>query len=68
VENRGVFTAGSGSAMSYVTDAGNTGSVTITAYDTAQGLVSGTFTFTAAAGSARVTITDGRFTDLPLRE
>ncbi len=65
--NRGVFTEGSGAVRSYATDANNTGVVTITSYDSTRGLVSGTFTFAGVSGASRVTVAEGRFTEVPLR-
>lgn len=64
-DNKAVYTATSGSLTNYGTDAARTGTVTITKYDLANGLLSGNFTFSAAAGSALITVTDGQFIDVP---
>lgn len=64
--SQAVYTAISTAGLiNYMTDATRTGTATVTKYDLKNGLVSGTFAFTAAAGSATVTVTDGQFTDVP---
>jgi len=51
----------------YITDSTHTGTVTITKYDTANKLMSGTFSFTARqfypTGTATKSVTNGSFTD-----
>ena len=54
-----------GGLVNYATDASRTGTVTITKYDLTNGLVSGTFTFSAVSGSAVIAVTEGQFTDVP---
>jgi Family of unknown function (DUF6252) len=64
--NQAVYTAtATGTLVHYATDATRTGTVKITKYDLTNGLVSGTFTFSAVAGSTVVSVTDGQFTDVP---
>jgi|GEM_PF-6355534 len=64
-----VYTATStGTLTNYTNDAAHTGTVTITKYDLTNRLISGSFTFSAAAGSALVTVSDGQFTDVPFNQ
>lgn len=63
--SQAIYTATTGALTNYATDATRTGTVTVTKYDLTNGLVSGTFAFTAVSGSATVSVTDGQFTDVP---
>ncbi len=63
--SQAIYTATNGALTNYITDATRTGTVKITKYDLTNGLVSGTFTFSAVAGSTVVAVTDGQFTDVP---
>lgn len=62
----GVYTTTTEPLAHYVTDATHAGEVTITRYDRAEGLVSGTFSFTGASGESTLTVAGGRFVDVPL--
>ncbi len=63
--SQAIYTATTGALVNYATDATRTGTVTITNYDLAKGVVSGTFSFSATTGSAIITVTDGQFTNVP---
>jgi hypothetical protein len=64
--NQAIYTTNTtGGLVHYATDATRTGTVKITKYDLTNGLISGTFTFSAVAGSTVVAVTDGQFTDVP---
>ncbi len=64
--NQAIYTTVLSQPVNYVTGPGQSGTVVITRYDRTEGLLSGTFNFTALAGTTVVSITDGQFTDVPI--